>query len=113
MVLEIIADEELPEILKSQLLPSEKVHYFSYIAFEGGCWSSSNLREHWIALTNKRVLYKSKVIQENGLLVETDGLLPLEKVSFIEVNGWFISKTDFLNLPAIHFRSIQCGFIEL
>lgn len=85
MVLEVIADEELPEILKSHLLPSEKVHYFSYIAFKGGCWGQSNLPEHWIALTNKRVLYKSKVIEETTKVVEKEGILPLDKISFIEV----------------------------
>ena len=76
--------EGLPEGVEKQIQKNEKVYYFSYISYKGGCFSSSNKEEYWIALTDKRVLYKAKVKEDNKL-VEKDGILPFEKVSFIEV----------------------------
>jgi len=84
MVLTHIRRDELPNDLVIQLLSSEDVFYFSYIAYKGGCLSSSSKDEHWIALTNKRVLYKAK-ITDTGKTVEKEGVLPLDKISFIEV----------------------------
>ena len=66
-------------------MASEKVHYFSYISYGGGCLSSSARDEFWISLTNKRVLYKANVTEEDKRTIEKNGILPLEKVSFIEV----------------------------
>jgi hypothetical protein len=77
--------EGLPNELTMQLLPQEEVYYFSYISFDGGCFSSSSRNNYWIALTNKRVLYKTKVMETNNIFTEKDGILPLDKVSFIEV----------------------------
>jgi hypothetical protein len=84
MALILIKKETLPNELILQLLPNEDVFYFSYISYKGGCFSSSGRDEHWIALTNKRVLYKAK-ITEDKKTVEKEGVLPIEKISFIEV----------------------------
>ena len=79
-------EESFPDGLKDQLLGNEKVSYFSYISYKGGCLSSSSRDEYWIALTNKRVLYKAKVKEEDtNTFIEKDGVLPLDKISFIEV----------------------------
>jgi len=77
--------EGLPEDLTSQLLPNEKVYYFSYISFKGGCGSSSSRQDYWISITNRRVIYKTKIQEETNKIVTRDGILPLEKVSFVEV----------------------------
>ncbi|WP_104371358.1 hypothetical protein [Desulfocucumis palustris] len=81
--------EGIPDELQSQLMPQEDVYYFSYISFEGGCLSSSPGRNYWISITNKRVLYKAKVNDFNNnaqVTVEKDGILPIEKISFLEVS---------------------------
>jgi hypothetical protein len=80
-----IINEGFPEEFKSQLLNNEKVHYFSYISYKGGCLSSSSREEYWIALTNNRVIYKTKILEEKNKMVEKHGVLPLDKISFIEV----------------------------
>jgi len=84
MALPLIRKETLPQELSSQMLPNEDVYYFSFISYKGGCLSSSSRDEHWIALTNKRVLYKAKVTEDTKT-VEKEGVLPLDKISFIEV----------------------------
>ena len=76
--------EGLPVDLANQIVHGEFVHYFSYISYKGGCFSTSSRQDYWIALTNKRVLYKARVI-ENARSVEKEGVLPLDKISFIEV----------------------------
>jgi hypothetical protein len=91
MVLTLHRKEELPQELARQLLPKEDVYYFSYISYKGGCFSSSSKDEHWIALTNKRVLYKAKITEANKT-VEKEGVLPLDKISFIEVTD--VKKDD-------------------
>lgn len=75
----------LPTDLTMQLMSSETVYYFSYIAASGGCLGSGQKQNYWIGLTNKRVLYKTKVM-EGKSYVEKDGILPFEKVSFLEVS---------------------------
>ena len=78
----------LPSDLTSQLMTTEKVYYFSFIAFKGGCGSSGHKENYWLAMTDKRVMYKTKVSELKGKienLVEKDGDLPFEKISFIEV----------------------------
>jgi len=77
--------EGLPNDLTMQTMPNELVYYFSYIAFKGGCGKSGSRENYWVALTNKRVIYKTKVMENNKTYVEKDGILPLEKISFIEV----------------------------
>jgi hypothetical protein len=84
MTLTLIPKETLPGDLATQLLPNEEVFYFSYISYKGGCFSSSSKDEHWIALTNKRVLYKAKVT-ETEKTIQKEGVLPIDKISFIEV----------------------------
>ncbi len=69
-------------------MPTEIVYYFSFIAFNGGCGSNGKNEDYWLALTDRRVMYKTKV-SENGkseTFVEKDGDLPFEKISFIEVS---------------------------
>lgn len=84
MVLKIIT-EGLPSELMNQLLPNEDIHYFSFISYKGGCFSSSSRDEHWIAVSNKRLIYKAKVVDQSHT-VEKEGTLPFDKISFIEVN---------------------------
>lgn len=86
MTLTIVDRNALPKELEKQLLPNEDVFYFSYISYSGGCMSSSSRDEHWIALTGKRALYKAKVT-EGEKTVGKEGVLPLEKISFIEVTN--------------------------
>lgn len=76
----------LPGSVTAQLLKNENVYYFSYIAFKGGCSGSESLENHWIALTDKRILYKSKISENsNTKLIEKNGVIPFEKISFLEI----------------------------
>lgn len=101
-MLKVISDG-IPEDVSAQLLPNEQLYYFSYISFEGGCGSSSARTNHWIALTDKRVLYRSK-ITENGKTVERNGIIPMNKVSFMEAteevtkSGCSSTRTYFLRI---------------
>lgn len=82
------SSSKYPAEVTAQLLEGEHVEYFSYIAQKGGCLSSSSRDEHWIALTNKRMFYKALVRSpEEKRTVERDGLIPLEKISFVEVTS--------------------------
>ncbi len=88
MEIQTIELNELPVGVKSQLLTGEDIYYFSYISLTGGCMSNESLQDHWVALTNKRLLYKSKVreSQNNTLqFIEKNGIIPFEKISFIEI----------------------------
>ncbi|MFT3679806.1 MAG: PH domain-containing protein [Ferruginibacter sp.] len=79
----------LPADVTNQLMSAEKVYYFSFIAFKGGCGSGGQKENYWLALTDRRVMYKTKVSELNGKLenfVEKDGDLPFDKISFIEVS---------------------------
>jgi len=76
--------EAVPPELSSQLISGEEVFYFSYITFVGGCGSSKPRQEYWIAITNDRVLYKTKV-KENNRMIGKDGIIPLDEISFMEV----------------------------
>lgn len=75
----------IPSDLAMQLTSNEKVYYFSFISLTGGCFGSGKKDNYWIALTDKRVLYKTKVM-EGKVFVEKDGILPFEKISFLEVS---------------------------
>jgi len=79
----------LPGDLTNQLMPAEKVYYFSFIAFKGGCGAKGEKQNYWLALTDRRVMYKTKVSELNGKVEtfrEKDGDLPFDKISFIEVS---------------------------
>lgn len=79
----------LPSEVISQLMATEKVYYFSFIAFKGGCGTPGQKENYWLALTDRRVMYKTKVSELRGSLenfVEKDGDLPFDKISFIEVS---------------------------
>jgi len=81
--------EGLPLEVTSQLMSTEKVYYFSFIAFKGGCGSSEQKENYWLALTDRRVMYKTKVSELKGKMenfVEKDGDLPFDKISFIEAS---------------------------
>ena len=85
----------LPSDVTSQLMSAEKVYYFTFIAFKGGCGSSGQKENYWLALTDRRVMYKTKVSELKGKLenfVERDGDLPFDKISFIEVSEGQVSK---------------------
>jgi hypothetical protein len=84
MALNIITDG-IPSDLAMQLMSSEKVYYFSFISTTGGCGSNKKKDNYWIGLTDKRVLYKTKVM-EDKIFVEKDGILPFDKISFLEVS---------------------------
>jgi GYF domain 2 len=77
--------EGLPDDLMNQLMPNESVYYLSNIAFEGVKGSNQSIINYWIALSNNRVLYKARVFETTGY-VEKDGILPFDKISFIEVS---------------------------
>ena len=77
--------EGIPSELSVQLLSNESVYYFSFIATKGGCFGGGKKENYWICLTDKRVLYKTKVMEEK-MFVEKDGILPFEKISFLEVS---------------------------
>jgi len=77
-------EEGIPSDLNMQLMSNEKVYYFSFITSKGGCGGSGKKENYWICLTNKRVLYKTKIM-EGKVYVEKDGILPFEKISFLEV----------------------------
>ena len=77
--------EGLPSDLKMQLMSSEKVFYFSFIPFTGGCGGSGLKDNYWISLTDKRVIYKTKVMEDKSF-IEKDGILPFDKISFLEVS---------------------------
>lgn len=75
-----------PAGVESQLLPGERIEYFSYISQKGGCGSTTPREEHWIAMTDRRILYRALVRElEKNRTLERDGLIPLDKVSLIEV----------------------------
>lgn len=91
--------EGLPIEVTSQLMSNEKVFYFSYIAFQGGCGSSGEKERYWLALTDKRVMYYTKVIESSNnkeITIERSGDLPFSKISFIEVSEY--KKTSFYEL---------------
>jgi len=58
----------LPGDVTNQLMAAEKVYYFSFIAFKGGCGSSGQKENYWLALTDRRVMYKTKVSELKGKL---------------------------------------------
>jgi hypothetical protein len=104
MTLTLIRQEELPSDLAKQLLPSEDVFYFSYISYKGGCFSSASKDEHWIGLTNKRVLYKAKVT-EGDKTIEKEGVLPIDKISFIEVTQ--VNKKDGCGCNSFNYHELR------
>lgn len=85
----IIERKTLPLVLTSQLLEDEDVYYFSYLVLEkneGGCCGSTARADYWIALTNKRILYKTKIKDnEKVKLYETNGIIPFDKIAGIEI----------------------------
>src|ERR1700742_2110291 len=97
----------LPSDLTSQLMSTEMVYYFSFIAFKGGCGSSGQKENYWLALTDKRGIYKTKVAELKGKLenlVERDGDLPFNKISFIEVSEAKEAKGCSSSQQAFHLR---------
>jgi hypothetical protein len=104
MSLTLILKEELPSDLAKQLLPSEDVYYFSYISYKGGCLSSSSKDEHWIGPTNKRLLYKAKVTETNKT-IEKEGVLPIDKISFIEVAQ--VDERDGCGCNSVHYHALR------
>ena len=105
MTLPKIDRSTLPNELGNQLLPNEDVFYFSYISYKGGCLSSSSRDEHWIALTGKRALYKAKVT-EGEKTVGKEGVLPLEKISFIEVTN-VTDKTGCMGCNTVTYFALR------
>ncbi len=48
--------------------------------------SSAPRDEHWVAMTNKRFMYKALVrLQDRKTTVEKDGVIPLAMVSVVQV----------------------------
>ena len=85
--MERITTEKLPLTVSSQLLTNENVYYFSFITFKGGCGSSGSSKDYWIALTDKRILYKAKVTNENSKsFKENNGIIPFDKISLMEID---------------------------
>ena len=81
----------LPSELIIHLLENECVYYFSYIS------SDTEYNLGWLALTENRFLYNSKGISKSSgsvydhefievnESVQKDGILPFNKISYIEV----------------------------
>jgi hypothetical protein len=94
MALQSMPNEAVPNEIRGLLLPGEQVFYFSYLSYTGGCGSSSPREQYWIALTDRRVLYRTRIYEmhavagttPSNVLVEREGLLPFEKLSFVEVS---------------------------
>ena len=99
-------NEGLPKELTNQLMSNESIFYFSYLSMSGGCGGGGKKEDYWIALSDKRVLYKTKVLEQNKNYVERDGIIPFEKISFIEVSeaktaqGCSTSKGFVLNISS-------------
>ena len=87
---EVIDCSALPLSLTAQLLEKEDVYYFSYLILEkndGGCCGVNSRSDFWIALTNKRVIYKAKIREDsNTKLIERNGVIPFDKISSIEIS---------------------------
>lgn len=84
--MEVIKKETLPEQVTQQLLENENAYYFSFIAFKGGCASSEAREDHWVCMTDKRMLYRSRVKDDNHItFIERNGVIRFDKISFIEV----------------------------
>jgi len=74
-----------PMDLTSQLGVGEQVRFFSYLATKGGCFGLAAKRdEYWIALTDRRILYRA-MVRDNKQTIERDGLIPFDKISHVEV----------------------------
>ncbi len=103
----------LPYAVTSQLMPTEKVHYFSYIAFEGGCSEIGRSENYWLALTDRRVMYRTKVSELKNIFhsyyFEKDGDLPFEKISFIEVSEGHIAGQGCSTKKAFQLRISTSG----
>ncbi|MFT7270868.1 MAG: putative component of viral defense system (DUF524 family) [Spirosomataceae bacterium] len=79
----------MPSDVQRQLMANEKVYYFSYIAFKGGCGEAEQKENYWVTLSDRRVMYKTKISEgasNQNTYVERDGDLPFDKISFIEVS---------------------------
>jgi hypothetical protein len=76
----------LPKELTNQLMSNETIYYFSYLSMKGGCGVGGKKENYWIALSDKRVLYKTKVLGQNKNYIERDGIIPFDKISFLEVS---------------------------
>lgn len=89
LIIQPIAPAELPQEVTYQLLSNETVYYFSYINIQdGGCMSSGSSALYWIALSDKRILYKSKIKEndnDNTKLTEKNGIIPFDKISGVEI----------------------------
>lgn len=111
MNIEIIK-EGLPAEVSDQLMSNEDAFYFTYIAFKGGgCMSSGEKEKYWLALTDRRVLYKTQVSSNEAnklTFVEKDGDLPFNKISFIEVSEGKDSK-GCSNKVVFHLRISTSG----
>ena len=87
---EIIDQDTLPLSLTSQLLEKEDVYYFSYLIVEsndGGCFGSNSRSDFWISLTDKRIIYKAKIRENNNTkLIEKNGVIPFDKISSVEIS---------------------------
>lgn len=87
---EIIDQDALPLSLTSQLLEKEDVYYFSYLIVEsndGGCFGSNSRSDFWISLTDKRIIYKAKIRENNNTkLIERNGVIPFDKISSVEIS---------------------------
>ena len=77
--------EGLPEDFAIQLTPSETVYYFSFIALIGGCNGKGKKENHWIGITDKSIVFKTKVM-DGKKLFEKEAKIPFEKIGLIELS---------------------------
>lgn len=74
-----------PPAVTARLLPGERVRHFTYLPQDG--WLAvAGGDEHWVALTDLRVLYKARVlVGDPPRAAEREGSLPLGEVAAVLV----------------------------
>lgn len=84
----IISRDRLPKELNDLLEDGEDCYYYSPVAFKGGCLSFVEKTNYWVALSDKRLLYRAKIKTSDSTVqhyYEREGTIPFEKISHIEV----------------------------
>ena len=77
--------EGLPEDFASQLTPNETAYYFSFITLTGGCSGNGEKENHWIGITDKSIVFKTKVM-DGKKLFEKEAKIPFDKIGLIELS---------------------------
>ena len=87
MNLPTLAPEQLPDVVRARLHPSELIHHFTFIDVKGGCGSASTAKQ-WLLVTDQRILFEASVREGAGTsskYVHQSGSIPMPKVSYVGV----------------------------